>query len=243
MNLVIDVGNTAVKMAVFQNDKLLKKEVFPADQFSKKFFQIKDSYPQIKEAIISSVSHENSEMLRMIRESFPLLEFDQNVSLPFENKYTTPNTLGKDRLALVAAAVKLYPAKNVLIIDSGTCITYDIKTSEEVYLGGAIAPGLTMRFKSLHKFTANLPLITPKPENPLIGNSTATSILSGIINGLEMELKGMLDAYRSEFEDLTIIFTGGDSEFLSLPLKNSIFANSNFLLEGLNFILEFNKTQ
>ncbi len=243
MNLVIDVGNTAVKMAVFQNDKLLEKAVFRAEDFSKKFFHFRNSFPRIEKAIISTVSKENREMIQTIKEHFPLLEFDQHVKLPFKNKYATPQSLGKDRIALVAAAVEKYPSQNVLVIDAGSCVTYDIKTNEEVYLGGAISPGLEMRFKSLHKFTANLPLIKPKPDSPLVGNSTETSILSGIINGLEKELTGMIDAYRAEFEDLTVIFTGGDSHFLSLPLKNSIFANSNFLLEGLNFILEFNIAQ
>lgn len=243
MNLVIDVGNTAVKMAVFQNDKLLQKTGFAVEDFSENFSNFRNSFPQIKNAIISIVSKEDGEMIKTVRKYFPLLEFDQQVKLPFKNKYSTPETLGKDRIALTAAAVKSYPAKNVLVIDAGTCITYDLKTADETYMGGGISPGLEMRFKSLHKFTANLPLITPKPDVPLVGNSTETSILSGIINGLEMELKGIIEAYRAEFEDLTVIFTGGDSQFLSLPLKNSIFANSNFLLEGLNFILEFNINQ
>lgn len=243
MNLVIDVGNTAIKMAVFQNDKILDKAVFSAEKFQEIFFRFRKTFPEIDQAIISTVSKEDLEMVKMVKEHYPLLEFDQSVHLPFTNEYATPHTLGKDRIALVAAAVKQHPLKNVLVIDAGTCITYDVKTHEEKYLGGAISPGLKMRFQSLHKFTANLPLLTPKPDAPLVGNSTEASIFSGIINGLEMELKGMIDAYRTEFEDLTVIFTGGDSQFLSLPLKNSIFANSNFLLEGLNFILEFNKAQ
>ncbi len=243
MNLVIDIGNTAVKMAVFQNNKLLKKYNFTTENFSENFKNLRNSFPGIEKSILSNVSNDHSGIISEVQKHYSLLKMSQDLNFPFENQYATPQTLGKDRLALVSAAVNEYPGKNVLVIDAGTCITYDLKTAEEVYLGGAISPGMGIRFKSLHKFTANLPLVTPKPEPSLVGNSTETSILSGIINGLRMELQGTIQSYQAEFEDLTVIFTGGDSQILSMPLKNSIFANSNFLLEGLNFILEFNKTQ
>ena len=243
MNLVIDAGNSFVKTAVFQNNRLLEKQIFRREDFSKNFSNLKKKFPEIKKSILSSVSFMDSKLENEVRQSYSLLQLDNKIRLPFKNKYATPDTLGKDRIALVAAAVNTYPGENVLIIDAGTCITYDLKTKEDVYLGGAISPGLQMRFQSLHKFTANLPLVKPKPEAELIGNSTESSILSGIINGIKMELKGTIESYNTKFEDLTIIFTGGDSQILSIPLKNSIFANSNFLLEGLNFILEFNKTQ
>jgi len=243
MNLVIDVGNSFVKTAVFQNNRLLEKQIFRKEDFLKNFSNLQKKFPEIKKAILSSVSSINAELENIVHESYSLLQLDDKIRLPFKNKYATPETLGRDRIALVAAAVNAYPGKNVLVIDAGTCITYDLKTAEEVYLGGAISPGMEMRFQSLHKFTANLPLVKPKPEAKLIGDSTESSILSGIINGIKMELKGSIETYNTKFEDLTIIFTGGDSQILSIPLKNSIFANSNFLLEGLNFILEFNKTQ
>jgi len=243
MNLVVDDGNTLVKTAVFQNNTLFEKQIFQKEDFLKKFKKLQKKHPKIQKAIVSSVSSLDNELVNQLQKSYSLLQLDNQVKLPFLNKYATPDTLGKDRIALVAAAVNTYPRKNVLIIDAGTCITYDFKTENEVYLGGAISPGLEMRFKSLYKFTANLPLVRPKPEAKLIGDSTESSILSGIINGIELELKGAIESYDSKFEDLTVIFTGGDSQILSIPLKNSIFANSNFLLEGLNFILEFNKTQ
>ena len=243
MNLVVDCGNTLVKMAVFQNNRILEKQIFSRENFFENFKKIQEKYPKIKKSILSSVTSSNFELETELKKSYSFLNFEQNLKLPFKNEYATPETLGKDRIALVAAAVNKYPGKNVLVIDAGTCITYDFKTTDEAYIGGAISPGLEMRFQSLHKFTANLPLIKPKPDAELIGNSTESSILSGIINGIEMELKGTIESYTSKFEDLTVIFTGGDSQILSIPLKNSIFANSNFLLEGLNFILEFNKTQ
>lgn len=243
MNLVIDAGNTSVKTAVFQNNRLIEKQIFTKEKFSVEFEKTRKKYPEIRNSIVSSVTFDELNMISEVKKVFQVMEFNNSTPVPFENKYASPETLGKDRIALVASAVNSFAQKNVLIIDAGTCITYDLKTSEEKYLGGAISPGLSMRFKSLHKFTANLPLVTPKPEADLIGDTTENSILSGIINGIKMELKGTIESYSSQFEDLTVIFTGGDSQILSIPLKNSIFANSNFLLEGLNFILEFNKTQ
>ncbi|MCP9199653.1 type III pantothenate kinase [Gramella sp. GC03-9] len=243
MNLIIDAGNTFVKTAVFQDDMLQDKKVFKKEEFSENFKKIREKFPKIVQAVISSVASNDSSILSEVKKFYPLLEIDQNIRLPFVNDYATPATLGKDRIALIAAATRSFPGKNVLVIDAGTCITYDLKTSGEVYKGGSISPGMEMRFNAVHKFTAKLPLVKPKPEVALIGDSTENSILSGIINGIRMELQGFIAAYEAEFEDLTVIFTGGDSLFLSIPSKNSIFANSNFLLEGLNFILEFNRTQ
>jgi type III pantothenate kinase len=136
--------------------------------------------------------------------------------------------------------VNKYPNNNVLIIDAGTCITYDFITKKNDYLGGAISPGIRIRYKSLHNLTANLPLLDTNLPETLIGNSTESSIHSGVVFGVIKELDGVIDQYREEHQDLTVILTGGDAKFLSNQLKNSIFANSNFLLEGLNFILDYN---
>ncbi len=243
MNLVLDAGNTSVKAAVYQNDTLQEKLVFPKENFLQELEKIFKHYPQITHSILSEVTIIDEKVIFQLEKATDFLRLSRDTHMPFENEYHTPHSLGLDRVALVAAAVDQFPKKNVLIIDAGTCITYDLKTAKEKYLGGAISPGLQMRFKSLHKFTANLPLVSAKPDVDLIGKTTESSIQSGIINGLKMELKGVVETYASEFEDLTVIFTGGDSQLLSIPTKNSIFANSNFLLEGLNFILEFNKTQ
>ncbi|TQI69705.1 type III pantothenate kinase [Gramella sp. Hel_I_59] len=243
MNLVLDAGNTSVKAAVYQNDTLQKKLVFLKENFSQELEKIFKDYPQITHSILSEVTKIDEHIIFELEKSTDFIRLSHDTPAPFQNKYHTPHTLGLDRIALVAAAIDQFPKKNVLIIDAGTCITFDLKTAKEIYLGGAISPGLQMRFKSLHKFTANLPLVSAKPDVDLIGKTTESSIQSGIINGLKMELKGVVETYASEFEDLTVIFTGGDSQLLSIPTKNSIFANSNFLLEGLNFILEFNKTQ
>ena len=163
--------------------------------------------------------------------------------MPFKNLYKTPHTLGLDRIALVTAAVKNYPDKNVLVIDAGTSITFDFKNEHEEYLGGSISPGLQMRFKALNTFTAALPLIEPKEDAEHIGTDTEEAIQSGVIWGVVTEIDGIINWYKKNYNDLTIILTGGDMLFLSKTLKNGIFANSNFLLEGLNYLILFNKNQ
>jgi type III pantothenate kinase len=141
---------------------------------------------------------------------------------------------------LVAAAVTQFPHQNILVIDAGTCITYDIVSTQKEYFGGAISPGLEMRLKALHTFTNKLPLLPLKDEEFLIGNNTKNSLYFGVINGVVAEIEGFIAHFAKENENLTVVLTGGDTIFLAKRLKNSIFANSNFLLEGLNSILEYN---
>ncbi|PTM10212.1 MAG: type III pantothenate kinase [Bacteroidetes bacterium] len=243
MNLIIDVGNTKVKLAIFSNQKCIKKASASHITFAQKIIKLKKQFPEIKRAIISSVGSVSIEDLEQLKNQFKLLILKSSTKIPFENCYETPSTLGVDRIALVSASVNKYSDKNVLIIDAGTCITYDFITNDNKYLGGAISPGIRMRYNSLHNLTANLPLLDTKPPKNLIGNSTNESIHSGIINGILKELDGIVSDYEKKYQDLTVILTGGDTKFLSKQLKSSIFANSNFLLEGLNFILEFNKIE
>ena len=243
MNLVIDIGNTLIKMAVFQGDKLVKKKTSLRQDFFKNLEELGRSFPDIEDVLVSSVSKTPSKWLLKLQEDYKMLVLDQDLPQVFQNSYATPKTLGHDRIALVSAASKLYPTQNVLVIDAGTCITFDLKNSENRYLGGAISPGLQMRFQALNTFTENLPLLEPEEDVDLIGDSTLKSMQSGVVFGITSEIDGVISAYQSQFKDLTIILTGGDSQFLCKRLKNSIFANSNFLLEGLNYILEFNKSQ
>ncbi len=241
MNLVIDIGNTKTKLAVFQGNKIIFKSSGDLQLLLKDCISLKAKFKTIDKTIISSVGNLNEQILVAIEKLFKVLILDSNTKLPFQNNYKTPKTLGVDRLALVSASVKQYPKRNVLIIDAGTCITYDFINAENRYLGGAISPGIRLRYRSLNNLTANLPLLDTKVPENIIGNSSIESIHSGVINGVLMEIKGAVQQYENKFEDLTVILTGGDADFLSKRLKSSIFANSNFLLEGLNFILEFNK--
>lgn len=240
MNLIIDVGNTLSKVAVFQKDKLVEKFTVDKTDLSKKILTIFSQYPNLVGVIVSKVSQAEFSLPQELQEKARVISLGPESRLPFENLYATPQTLGEDRKALVAAAVKEYPGKNVLVIDAGTCITYDFKNEKDQYLGGAISPGLKMRFKALNSFTANLPLVEAGEETKLIGDSTLTSINSGVVIGTLKEIDGVIQEYKEKYPQLITIITGGDAQFLSINLKNSIFANSNFLLEGLNHILEFN---
>ena len=240
MNLVLDVGNSYLKMAVFDNNKLHQRELLKASINLASFLKTIKSMPDIINVIVSSVSELNVDIYTYLNDNYKLIELNNQLKFPFENCYHTPNTLGVDRLALAAAASFYYPNKNVLIIDAGTCITYDLINASNQYLGGGISPGIAIRYKSLNYFTSRLPLLDSKNDSELIGTDTNKSIESGVINGVISEIDGIISQYMTEFDDLTVVLTGGDSEFLSMQLKNSIFANSNFLLEGLNYLLQFN---
>ena len=240
MNLIIDVGNTRVKFAVFQKEQLIVKQISQILDFKVNLQKLKTKFPKLKAAIISSVGQLKNSEIELIEKDLKLLVLSSGTKIPFKNKYATPKTLGVDRIALVSAAVKQFPEKNALIIDAGTCITYDFITSENSYLGGAISPGIRLRYKSLHNLTANLPLLKTDMPQTLIGNSTEGSIHSGVIFGVVNEINGIVNTYTKKYTDLTVILTGGDTKMLSKQLKSSIFANSDFLLEGLNYILEFN---
>ncbi|WP_179337014.1 type III pantothenate kinase [Winogradskyella ludwigii] len=240
MNLIVDVGNTYVKFAVFKSGDLIYKQNFKLNEFKEQYQTLKNDFPELKKAIISSVGHLSKDQIELITKDLNVIELSTELKFPFKNSYSTPKTLGVDRIALVCSSVNQFPNKNVLIIDAGTCITYDFITKDNEYLGGAISPGLRLRYKSLNNLTANLPLLETKLPTKRVGDSTESSIHSGIVNGVITEINGIMDQYQQEYSDLTVILTGGDTNFLSNQLKNSIFANSNFLFEGLNFILEYN---
>ena len=240
MNLIVDVGNTLVKFAIFKDGDLIYNNSFELSEFKKQYKSLKQDFPSLKKAIISSVGRLSKKQIEIIKNDLKVIELSSKTNLPFKNLYETPETLGVDRIALVSASVQKFPNKNVLIIDAGTCITYDFITSENHYLGGAISPGIRLRYKSLNNLTANLPLLKTEQPKSIIGNTTKTSIHSGVINGVINEIDGIINQYHENYSDLTVILTGGDTKFLSNQLKNTIFANSNFLLEGLNFILEYN---
>jgi len=240
MNLIVDIGNTFVKLAVFSEKKTQFHTSLEKVDLKETLDQVNANYPKLQKGIVSSVGAlENMDSL-FYNLNIPVLKLSHDLKLPFENLYKTPKSLGVDRIALVSAATERFPGKNTLIIDCGTCITYDFLNSKNSYLGGAISPGLRLRYKSLNDFTANLPLLETKWPDAIIGNSTSNSIHSGIVYGVINEINGAISQYKIPYPDLTIILTGGDSEFLSKQFKNGIFATSNFLLDGLNFLLEYN---
>jgi len=240
MNLIIDIGNSFVKLAVFEQNELKHKEVVKLNLIIEHVKLIKEKYNEINQAIVSSVGRLEQKDLDVLSKSFNLFILDSKIKQPFNNLYKTPKTLGVDRIALVSASVDQFPDNNVLIIDAGTCITYDFINKDNAYLGGAISPGIKTRYKALNNLTANLPLLETKQPEHVIGNSTESSIHSGVVYGVLKEIDGIIMEYNDIYPDLTVILTGGDANFLSKQLKSSIFANSNFLLEGLNYILQYN---
>ncbi|MFX0558483.1 type III pantothenate kinase [Maribacter sp. CXY002] len=241
MNLVVDIGNTFVKYAVFNKDEIVYDTNSKSNDFVRTIKTLFKEHSSVTHAIISSVGG-------LEKRDFDILSLFCNVhvlthksKVPFKNSYATPQTLGLDRIALVTAAFYHNPHENNLIIDAGTCITYDMINDFDEYLGGAISPGIQMRYKALNQQTAKLPLLEKEEPLDFIGNCTKNSIHSGVINGVYHEIYGVIDQYNSRFKDLTVILTGGDALFLSERLKNTIFADSKFLLKGLNYLLEYNK--
>jgi type III pantothenate kinase len=239
MNLIIDVGNTRVKVALFKGDSIFDTYQFAKSKIAKKIKDIVEKH-DVTNGIISSVASISEKEFKKIEQLVSLLRLNHESRVPFKNEYATPITLGVDRIALASASVFKFPNKNVLVIDAGTCITYDFIDKKGVYYGGAIAPGIEMRYKSLYTFTDKLPLLDVTDPKQLTGNSTEESIHSGIVNGILSEIEGMIDRYKEKNKELTVVLTGGDTNFLAKRLKNSIFANPNFLLEGLNNILNYN---
>ena len=239
MNLVIDIGNTQIKVAVFDHSALVYKANFDAAEILPRLLDLSKEYT-VNNAIISHVTQLDTTDLNKIKSFFKVLVLDHKTGLPFENMYLTPKTLGVDRLALVAAAVSQFPHQNTLVIDAGSCITFDFVNAAGQYLGGAISPGIEMRYKAVNQFTANLPLLNQNEAIPELGNSTENAIHLGILNGVIQEIEGVIRQYKEENQKLTVVLTGGDTIFLAKNLKSSIFAIPNFLLEGLNRILIHN---
>lgn len=171
-----------------------------------------------------------------------VVEVNHRLPLPFRMKYSTPETLGADRIALVAGAQGRFPNENVLVMDAGTCLTYDFLDATGQYHGGAISPGLKMRFRAVHEFTAALPLVEwDGSEVSLIGNSTRESILSGIVLGMKHEAEQTVVSYAQQFDSLKVVVSGGDINLFEGLIKNDIFAVPNLLLEGLNQIAIYNE--
>ncbi|KOS07698.1 pantothenate kinase [Flavobacterium akiainvivens] len=239
MLLAVDIGNTKIKAAVFEDNALVEKFSFPQEEAVTQVAEILKKYPRATKSILSSVGKEQNELLLWLKNNTLFTGINHTSVFPFTNKYATPATLGIDRMVLAAGAVLQHPGKNRLVIDAGTCITYDFVSGADDYLGGAISPGLQLRYNAMHTFTAKLPLLYPEMPQSFTGNSTAQSMHVGAVNGLLHEIDGFVQQYVEQYQDVTVILTGGDADFLAKRLKNTIFANSNFLLESLNHLYHY----
>jgi len=239
MVLTVDVGNTRIKGAVFEDDNGIEFFVCSKDGIQEEIVNVLKKYQKITHLVVASVGGIEKQVFLDFEDELKVWFVSHDDSFPFLNKYATPKTLGIDRMVLAAGATLKYQSQNRLIIDVGTCVTYDFVDQNDVYLGGAISPGLRLRYEALNNFTEKLPLLTVESPKYFVGDSTAEAIHSGVVNGLVYEINGFVDEYRAQYSNFIIILTGGDTEFLAKRLKNTIFANSNFLLESLNQIFQY----
>lgn len=240
--LVIDIGNTLIKAAIFEGHKLIEaqyhEQVTPVD------LQLLLSKYPVEKAIISTVRGSVESWFGILEQQVKVLYFNRNLASGIHNHYGTPQTLGLDRLAGVLGARCLFPADDNLVIDAGTCITYDGVDAGANYYGGSISPGLNMRYKALQHYTAVLPLVEADLNfSGYYGNNTVSAIRSGVQNGLLYEIQGFIQSYQKQDRHLNIVLTGGDSVFLDTVLKNSIFAGyiklePYLVLKGLNAAIQ-----
>lgn len=240
MNLIIDIGNSLTKVYLFDAGQdvesfVIENSIIPL------IHKLLTDYKSINRAIISSTCDYDPQLsgyLDQLPEGWS--ELTAKTELPITNKYRTPETLGKDRLAAVVGAHALFPGENVLVIDAGTAITYDFINELGEYHGGNISPGLLMRFRALHQFTGRLPLLEPKDKYEFPGTCTEDAIISGVEQGLLFEIEAYIAHFKKNYKNLEVIFTGGDANFFDSKLKNSFFVCSNLVAFGLNRILDYN---
>ena len=241
MLLLLDFGNTRLKYFIGEANTICESGRFNTADLWDELQALQQKYPALSQAVASDVSGVLSSAAWNKHMQLPLLMVDAaKLQLPFSTRYTTVHTLGQDRVALLAGAQEHYPNTDLLLIDMGSCITYDVLESGKRYVGGAISPGWRMRVEAMHEFTSKLPSLQPSEPMTVLGDTTASCMQIGAYNGVLGELQELIRAYRKRFEDLTVILTGGDAEIFGKRLKNCIFAHSNFLLEGLHELLEYN---
>ena len=243
MNLVVDIGNTRTKNAFFEENELVEKAILETGALGELSAAIEGQ--TMGGAILSATGADTEGVENFLKNHCPFVRFDHTTPIPIKNKYATPETLGKDRLAAVIAAKALFPKDNCLVIDAGTCLTYNFITANNLFIGGNITPGLTMRLKAMHHFTARLPEIERNTEGfdvmQIIGTSTETALRTGAQVGILAEVEGFVERFIRNFGRVKVVLTGGDGEFI---MKNVLLSERYFerhlVLQGLNQILNFN---
>lgn len=236
MNLVVDAGNTFYKVGWFDDDEMRR-------------YELRLTFPELLEAIrsaavgrviFSSVSHEVEKIRHAFQPNVPFLSLSSQTPVPIVKEYDTPDTLGADRIAAAVGAVEVFPGEDRLVIDLGTCNTYDFVDRTGCFQGGAISPGMRMRFKAMHSFTHRLPLVEAESEVPLVGKSTRQSMLSGVMNGLTAEINGFVAAHRAASPDCRVVFCGGDAPYFASKFQPPVSVVPELVLIGLNRILNYN---
>ena len=236
--LCFDFGNTRMKCAVFTDGQFLQEAVLEDDR-EETIRALVDRFRPEK-TILSSVIDHNPAVEEVLRTTTHFHKLDHHTKVPITTPVGKPETIGADRLALVVAATTLFPGKNNLVIGLGSAITYNYVNKYREFIGGGISPGMEMRFKSLHAFTAKLPLVKADWNFPLAGYDTRTNILSGVILGMAKEIDGMIGAYEEKYDNFNVLLSGGDAAYFSSHLKKKIFADPYLIYKGLYAISEFN---
>lgn len=242
MNLIADIGNTFCKIAVVDAGSVIVQRT--TERFVPAVVENLLAEFPVRGAIVCSTRGDVAEAVAWLRERVErFVEFTPETPVPIANAYLTPKTLGRDRLAAAVGAAALYPGRNVLIADFGTAVTVDLVTADNTYRGGCISPGLGMRFRALYDYTARLPLCSPTDERMLAGRTTDEAVTHGVMNSLAFEIEGYIARAKTQYENLCVIFTGGDANFFVKRIKNTIFANYNLVFCGLDRILEYNASE
>jgi len=237
VSLCLDFGNTNLKAALFLGDKMTDKILFTQEEAIFTIGKIIEMHKPQRAILSSNIAH-STEIDVLLEANTKFILLNSKTRLPFLNAYGSPETLGNDRLALVAALSKLYPKEDSIVISIGTCITYNFLAKNNAFRGGAISPGVELRLKAMHQFTDKLPLVEREGHLSVLGYDTDTSIRSGAINGIAAEIDGMIARFESQYGRINAVLTGGDSPFFESRLKNKIFADTNFLFKGLYAILD-----
>jgi type III pantothenate kinase len=238
MNLIADIGNTNIKLVVFDGKKKLAQTRL--NELSCEDIEKELSGFKIDKAIISSVRSISPLLPELLFPNIPFVHVLSYKSLlPFKIEYTTPETLGTDRIAAIAGSFDLFPDSEILVIDAGTAITFDFLSSGS-FRGGNISPGLKMRFKALNQFTDKLPLVSQSESFTFPGQNTNDAILAGVITGVTYEINEYIRTFENKLTDFKIILTGGDSEFLKSKINHHIIYMPDIVVDGLNYILDYN---
>lgn len=237
-HLVLDIGNTHTKYGYFE-ENVLKYSGLCSDWSKEEWTSFHKKAP-FTTVLAGTVGASTKQTLSLLPQSCDVAFIDNTTKYPFTTAYDDINTLGIDRRAALAGVLVTHPKTAVLVIDAGSCITYDYIDAKAHHLGGAISPGRAMRYNAMHVFTATLPLLNPTDEVPAVGISTSSSMSLGVEAGIVSEIQAHIEAFTQNFGDFTIILTGGDANFLIKNIKYTIFADAELILIGLQNLLMFN---